>query len=251
MPVILSIEYTIAREAKEFHIVAGVADNESSRSWVDLGSVIFCPFMNFFISTNVPLLERVVRKLIINLIKIKSVELLSLFKNQHHHTMKLFNASSLSSSVFAFTAATAFTNSILGVSGHGYMFQPSSRNYYSNINGKDYGSESGVPIPREYCYHCLNTNTGVCGTYHVIFYNFFQVEYKYIEAIISLDTTTNSFDGEICSLLYAFFWFRFRFQVHPNRVPTTTNILILLDNLCLGLHKHRTRWGIPSQSEWN
>ena len=40
MPVILSIEYTIAREAKEFHIVAGVADNESSRSWVDLGSVI-------------------------------------------------------------------------------------------------------------------------------------------------------------------------------------------------------------------
>ena len=247
MPVILSIEYTIAREAKEFHIVAGVADNESSRSWVDLGSVIFCPFMNFFISTNVPLLERAVRKLIINLIKIKSVELLSLFKNQHHHTMKLFNASSLSSSVFAFAAATAFTNSILGVSGHGYMFQPSSRNYYSNINGKDYGSESGVPIPREYCYHCLNTNTGVCGTYHVIFYNLFQVEYKYIEAIISLD----SFDDELCSLLYAFFWFRFRFQVHPNRVPTTTNILILLDNLCLGLHKHRTRWGIPSQSEWN
>lgn len=130
--------------------------------------------MNFFISTNVPLLERVVRKLIINLIKIKSVELLSLFKNQHHHTMKFFNASSLSSSVFAFAAATAFTNSILGVSGHGYMFQPSSRNYYSNINGKDYGSESGVPIPREYCYHCLNTNTGVCGTYHVIFTTFFR-----------------------------------------------------------------------------
>ena len=156
--------------------------------------------MNFFISTNVPLLERAVRKLIINLIKIKSVELLSLFKNQHHHTMKFFNASSLSSSVFAFAAATAFTNSILGVSGHGYMFQPSSRNYYSNINGKDYGSESGVPIPREYCYHCLNTNTGVCGTYHVIFYYFFQVEYKYIEAIISLDTATNSFDGEICLL---------------------------------------------------
>jgi hypothetical protein len=172
LPVILSIEYTIAREAKEFHIVAGVADNESSRSWVDLGSVIFCPFMNFFIPTNVPLLERVVRKMIINLIKIKSVELLPLFKNQHHHTMKLFNASSLSSSVFAFAAATAFTNSILGVSGHGYMFQPSSRNYYSNINGKDYGLESGVPIPREYCYHCLNTNTGVCGTYHVIFTTF-------------------------------------------------------------------------------
>jgi len=44
------------------------------------------------------------------------------------------------------------------------MLQPTSRNYWSNLNGKDYGLESGVPVPREYCFHCLNTNTGVCGT---------------------------------------------------------------------------------------
>jgi len=61
-------------------------------------------------------------------------------------------------------AAFAVTNSISGCHGHGYMLQPPSRNYWSNLNGKDYGLESGVPIPREYCFHCLNTNTGVCGT---------------------------------------------------------------------------------------
>jgi hypothetical protein len=93
--------------------------------------------------------------------------------------MQLFYASSSSSSsyVVAFAAATVFTSYISGVSGHGYMFQPSSRNYYAYVNGKDYGLESGVPS-REYCYHCLNTNTGICGTCRVFLQLFSRRIYR-------------------------------------------------------------------------
>lgn len=69
------------------------------------------------------------------------------------------------STALAFAALVLTATKILpGINGHGYMFQPESRNYWSNVNGKDYGLEAGVPIPKEYCYHCLNTKTGVCGT---------------------------------------------------------------------------------------
>lgn len=49
------------------------------------------------------------------------------------------------------------------VHGHGYMFEPMARNYWSSLNGVTSGTTSGFP-GREYCPHCLNTNTGVCGT---------------------------------------------------------------------------------------
>jgi len=68
-------------------------------------------------------------------------------------------------SIAALSLSTV-ANFLLDCHGHGYLLQPKSRNYWSNLNGKDYGLESGVPIPREYCYHCLNTKErgGVCGT---------------------------------------------------------------------------------------
>lgn len=48
------------------------------------------------------------------------------------------------------------------VHGHGYMFEPSARNYLAHTNGIEGVSTSGVPQP-EYCPHCLNSNSGVCG----------------------------------------------------------------------------------------
>lgn len=48
------------------------------------------------------------------------------------------------------------------VQGHGYMYEPPTRNYVANSIGLVYGSQPGVP-PKEYCPHCLNQNAGVCG----------------------------------------------------------------------------------------
>mmetsp|Transcript_12391 Transcript_12391/g.35983 ORF Transcript_12391/g.35983 Transcript_12391/m.35983 type:complete len:880 (+) Transcript_12391:205-2844(+) len=50
------------------------------------------------------------------------------------------------------------------VIGHGYMFDPPSRNYVAHDIGIDPGNPSQVGIPSaEYCPHCLNTNSGLCG----------------------------------------------------------------------------------------
>jgi hypothetical protein len=51
---------------------------------------------------------------------------------------------------------------VASVHGHGYMFEPPSRNYFAHANGLDWGSVSGVPM-KEHCHHCLNGNAGVCG----------------------------------------------------------------------------------------
>lgn len=66
----------------------------------------------------------------------------------------LFSASALSVAVLVDT-----------VSGHGYMLEPISRNYYSHLFGLDWGTEEGLPM-KEYCPHCLNTKGvgSVCGT---------------------------------------------------------------------------------------
>ena len=44
---------------------------------------------------------------------------------------------------------------------HGYMTSPRTRNQFAAEDGKDVPT-AGYP-PREYCTHCLNTNSGVCG----------------------------------------------------------------------------------------
>ena len=49
------------------------------------------------------------------------------------------------------------------VEGHGYMTTPRTRNEFAAQEGVDGGGTAGLP-PREYCTHCLNTNTGVCGS---------------------------------------------------------------------------------------
>jgi hypothetical protein len=51
---------------------------------------------------------------------------------------------------------------VASVHGHGYMFEPPSRNYFAHVDGLDWGSVPGVPV-KEYCHHCLNDNAGVCG----------------------------------------------------------------------------------------
>jgi hypothetical protein len=57
-------------------------------------------------------------------------------------------------------ALGAFPISI--VYGHGYIFEPPSRNYYAHTDGLNSGSIAAVPN-KEYCPHCLNSNAGVCG----------------------------------------------------------------------------------------
>ena len=47
-------------------------------------------------------------------------------------------------------------------SSHGDLTSPRSRNWYSNMEGLDWGTSDGSPS-REYCSHCLNLNHGVCG----------------------------------------------------------------------------------------
>ncbi|KAL7541081.1 hypothetical protein ACHAXR_010610 [Thalassiosira sp. AJA248-18] len=50
------------------------------------------------------------------------------------------------------------------VEGHGYLTSPRSRNYYAHdiLTSGECTGQSGCP-PGEYCHHCLNANTGVCG----------------------------------------------------------------------------------------
>ena len=67
----------------------------------------------------------------------------------------------------AFIALTTFviiSNFLVtNVEGHGYMTTPRTRNEFAAQEGVDGGGTAGLP-PREYCTHCLNTNTGVCGS---------------------------------------------------------------------------------------
>ena len=87
-----------------------------------------------------------------------------LLQQQHtNDTKATMHGRTMVSSV-SFLLAVVGTRRTTMVEGHGYLFEPASRNYWSNVHGKDYGLERGRPSPREYCFHCLNTNTGVCGT---------------------------------------------------------------------------------------
>mmetsp|Transcript_6238 Transcript_6238/g.15433 ORF Transcript_6238/g.15433 Transcript_6238/m.15433 type:complete len:407 (+) Transcript_6238:74-1294(+) len=63
------------------------------------------------------------------------------------------------------TVALKIATLIGTVHGHGYMFEPLSRNYFAHLYGLSYGNEPGLP-PAEYCQHCLNTKGpgSVCGT---------------------------------------------------------------------------------------
>lgn len=63
------------------------------------------------------------------------------------------------------TTALGLSTFIGSAHGHGYMFEPLSRNYYAYLHGLSWGSQSGVP-DKEYCSHCLNTKGpgSVCGT---------------------------------------------------------------------------------------
>ncbi len=47
------------------------------------------------------------------------------------------------------------------VESHGGLVSPRSRNEVANAEGTT-GAKQGVP-PKEYCWHCLNRNSGVCG----------------------------------------------------------------------------------------
>jgi len=51
---------------------------------------------------------------------------------------------------------------LIQVQGHGYMYEPPTRNFVANNIGLNSGSQAAVP-PKEYCPHCLNQNAGVCG----------------------------------------------------------------------------------------
>jgi len=63
------------------------------------------------------------------------------------------------------TAALQLATLLGNADGHGYMSDPLSRNYFSQLFGIDYGSSPDQPS-KEYCFHCLNTKGpgSVCGT---------------------------------------------------------------------------------------
>ena len=66
----------------------------------------------------------------------------------------------------ALAATISFTGLVGNAHGHGYLFEPLSRNYYAYTNGLDWGPpQAGVPA-KEYCSHCVNTKGpgSVCGT---------------------------------------------------------------------------------------
>jgi len=69
----------------------------------------------------------------------------------------LFNAALLALTTLSF-------NLISVAEGHGYLKTPRSRNFYARdiISTGECSGNAGCP-PGEYCSHCLNTNTGVCG----------------------------------------------------------------------------------------
>ena len=66
----------------------------------------------------------------------------------------------------AYLLAVSFSNQFDAVRGHGFMYEPITRNYYAHTDGLDWGHQAGLP-EKEYCQHCLNRlNTkinGVCG----------------------------------------------------------------------------------------
>lgn len=55
-----------------------------------------------------------------------------------------------------------FSQRLDSVQGHGFMYEPVTRNYYAHTNGLDWGTAAGKP-ETEYCQHCLNRLAGVCG----------------------------------------------------------------------------------------
>ncbi len=65
----------------------------------------------------------------------------------------------------ASTTALGLSTLIGNAHGHGYMFEPLTRNYYAWLNGLSWGTQGGIP-DKEYCTHCLNTKGpgSVCGT---------------------------------------------------------------------------------------
>jgi hypothetical protein len=67
--------------------------------------------------------------------------------------------------LFSTTAALTFVSLTGSAHGHGYMFEPLSRNYYAKLFGLTWGEQPDKPLA-EYCPHCLNTKGpgSVCGT---------------------------------------------------------------------------------------
>ena len=67
--------------------------------------------------------------------------------------------------LFLLASSLTALNIISLAHGHGYMFEPISRNYYAQLFGLEWGNQPNVPN-KEYCYHCLNTKGPgqVCGT---------------------------------------------------------------------------------------
>ena len=82
--------------------------------------------------------------------------------------MKFFLSSSTATKFFCIASALLLNNYAMHfVDGHGYMFEPMPRPYFSWVDGLGYGFEIGVPS-KEYCAWCINTNTGVCGSLRVV-----------------------------------------------------------------------------------
>ena len=67
----------------------------------------------------------------------------------------------------ALAATISFTGLVGNAHGHGYLFEPLSRNYYAytNVGWVPPEGQAGVPA-KEYCSHCVNTKGpgSVCGT---------------------------------------------------------------------------------------
>lgn len=55
-----------------------------------------------------------------------------------------------------------FSNLVTMSDAHGMMTSPRARNEVAATDGLDSGKQAGFP-PKEYCSHCLNENSGVCG----------------------------------------------------------------------------------------
>jgi hypothetical protein len=62
---------------------------------------------------------------------------------------------------FLFSSLMYFVTLMSSVESHGGLVSPRSRNEVANAEGTT-GAKQGVP-PKEYCWHCLNRNSGVCG----------------------------------------------------------------------------------------
>ena len=60
------------------------------------------------------------------------------------------------------SGALSMVMQAMSVRGHGYISSPRSRNWYAHEEGASFGAVDGKPL-KEYCPHCLNINSGVCG----------------------------------------------------------------------------------------